>query len=75
MDIRELSAEFERIAETSSADGIARLQTPGVEGLQILLAGTVEGNTVGVEELRSVYKAKGWSENRSLAWSEVESMV
>ena len=75
MDLRRLSAEFERIAATSSEDGMARLQVPGVEGLQILFAGNVEGNTIGVEELRNVYKAKGWSENRSLAWSEVEFMV
>ena len=75
MDLRRLSAEFERIAATSSEDGMARLQVPGVQGLQILFAGCVREDTIGVEELRNVYKATGWSENRLLVWSEVKSVV
>ena len=75
MDLQKLSIEFERIADTSSEDGIARLPSPGVEGLQILLASVVDGNPIGVQEVRSGYEAKGWPEDRSFIWSEVESLV
>ena len=72
---QKLSTEFERIAHTSSEDGIARLASPGVEGLHIFFASVVGGNLIGVQEVRGGYEAKGWSEDRSLIWSEVESMV
>ena len=75
MDLQKLSAEFDRIAQTSSEDGRARLPFPGVEGLQVFLAGVLDENSIGVEEVRNGYQAKGWSEDRSLIWSEAESMV
>ena len=70
-----MSTEFERIADTSSEDGVPRMQSPGVEGLQLFLASVVDENTIGVQEVRNGYEAKSWSEDRSLIWSEVESMV
>ena len=75
LDLQKLSTEFERIAHTSSEDGIARLASPGVEGLHICFACVVGGNLIGVQEVRGGCEAKGWSEDRSLIWSEVESMV
>ena len=74
-DLPKLSAEFERIALTFEEDGIARLASPGVEGLQIFLASVVEENPIAVEEVRRGYEAKGWSEDRSLIWSEVKALV
>ena len=65
MDLQKLSTEFERIADTSSEDGIARLPSPGVGGLQILLASVVDGNPIGVQEVRCGYETKGWPEDRS----------
>ena len=70
-----MSAECESIAPISSDDGIERLPSPGVEGLQIFLASVVEENPIAVEEVRRGYEAKGWSEDRSLIWSEVEALV
>ena len=75
IDLQKLYTEFDRIACTSSEDGLAQLASPGVEGLQILLESVVNGNPIGVDEVRSGYEAKGWVENRSLNWSDVESMV
>ena len=75
IDLQKLFTEFERIAETSSEDGLAQLVSSGVEGLQILLESVVDENPVGVEEVRSGYEAKGWVDNESLTWSDVESMV
>ena len=75
MDFEKLNAEFERIAHISEEDNIARLTSPGVEGFKIFLEIAFEGNTIEVEEIRRVYEAKGWSEDRSLIWAEVESMV
>ena len=75
LNLQKLSTEFERIAHTSSEDGIARLASPGVEGLHIFFASVVGGNHIGVQEVRGGYEAKGWYEDRSLIWSEVESMV
>ena len=70
-----MSTEFDRLAPISSEDGIARLPSSGVEGLQIFLASVVEENPIAVEEVRRGYEAKAWSEDRSLIWSEVEALV
>ena len=75
IDLQRLFTEFNRIAFASSADGLAQLSSPGVEGLQIFLASGVYEIPVGVDEVRSGYQAKGWVENRSLTWSDVVSMV
>ena len=52
LDLQKLSTEHERIVHTSSGDGIARLESPGVEGLHILFASVVDGNLIGVREVR-----------------------
>ena len=52
LDPEKLSTEFERIADTSSEDGIARLACPGVEGLQIFFACVADANHITVEEVR-----------------------
>ena len=57
LDLQKLSTEHERIAHTSSEYGIARLASPGVEGLQICFASVVDGNPIGVQEVREGYEA------------------
>ena len=75
MNLKTLSAEVERIAQTSSEDGMARLTRPGAEGLQVFFASVSDDNTISVEDNQKGYHANSWSQDRSLMWEEIESMV
>lgn len=75
LDLPKLSSEFERIAHKSEEDNILRLTSPGIEGFQIFLESVSVENTIGVQQIKSCFEEKKWSEARSLSWEDVESIV
>ena len=70
-----LRDEFERVASHMESDDVARLVSPGVEGIVKLLESITEGEAFGIEEVRHVFEAKEWVESVDVTWSELEALV
>ena len=64
-DLQELSSAFERIAHKSNKDNMARLTSPGVEGVQVLLESVFIEKKIAVQEIRSCFEDKKWTDRMS----------
>ena len=66
-------AAFVRSAQQANDDDEPRLHAPGVEGVHIFFEGNV--GSVPVADVRRWYASNGWSEEQSLSWSNVETLL
>lgn len=77
-----LEKSFKEAATSMEGEEEPSLQSPGVEGVQMMLeaailerhGGVLSGFTVTIDFVRSFFEKQGWEEKRSLSWTDLVSL-
>lgn len=77
-----LEKNFKDAAASTEENEEPSLQSPGGEGLQMMLeaansereGGVLSGFKVTIESVRSFFKNQGWEETRSLSWTDLVAL-
>ena len=80
--LSELEKSFKDAATSMEGEEELSLQSPGVEGVQMMLeaailerqGGVLSGFKVTIDSVRSFFENQGWEEKRSLSWTDLVSL-